>query len=399
MKKPEILSPAGNLEKLKFAFEYGADAVYCSGRNYGLRAYAGNLSEGEIKEGVKIAAEKGKKLYVTVNVFPRNNELKNIEKHLAFLNDIKADGVIVSDPGVFKIAKDAAPNVPIHVSVQANNMNYSAAEAWRDMGAKRVVLARELSSGEIGEITGKAPGLETEIFVHGAVCVSYSGRCLLSNYLAGRDANRGQCAQPCRWKYYLTEEKRPGEYMPVFEDDRGAYILNAKDLNLLSELDRFMEAGVDSFKIEGRMKSVYYTAITAAVYKKAVELYAEGKKPGKELFEELNNVSHREYTTGFYFDDGQNTENYESSDYITGKRFAGFAVSSGKGGAEFEIKHSFKINDKVGVFTPSAESFEAEVVSIKDNEGIETIKAAQNKRYTIDFKSEKYIQKYSLLRI
>lgn len=260
IKKPELLAPAGNLEKLKMAILYGADAVYLGGKRFGLRAYGGNFSKEEMIEGVKFAHERGRKVYVTANIFPHNNDINEILPYLQELVEVRVDAVLVSDIGLFMLIKNEVPNLEVHISTQANNTNWRAVKAWQDLGAERVVLARELSFAEIKEIREKTD-VELEMFVHGAMCISYSGRCLISNYLTGRDSNRGACTQPCRWKYNLTEEKRPGQFFPVTEDENGTYFFNSKDMCLLPYLKDIIECGVDSLKIEGRMKSIHYVAV------------------------------------------------------------------------------------------------------------------------------------------
>lgn len=272
MKKPELLAPAGNMEKLKMALLYGADAVYLGGKAFGLRAFGGNFTNEELQEAVDFAHKLGKKIYVTVNIFPHNSDIAKLPAYLTFLNEIKVDAILVADLGVFTLAKEYAPDVELHISTQANNTNWAAVNAWAELGARRVVLAREMSLEEIKEIREKC-SVELEMFVHGAMCISYSGRCLMSNYLTGRDANRGSCAQPCRWNYALVEEKRPGQYFPVLEDERGTYIFNSKDMCLLPYLPDVIASGVDSLKIEGRMKSVHYAASVVKAYREAIDSY------------------------------------------------------------------------------------------------------------------------------
>ena len=301
-KKPELLAPAGNMEKLKMAVLYGADAVYLGGEAYGLRAQGGNFSRGELAEAARFVHARGKKLYVTVNVYPHNEELEDLPEYLSFLRDVGADAILVSDLGVFFIAKETAPDLPVHVSTQANTVNYAAAEAWARLGAERVVLAREVPLSDIREIRRRS-SVELEMFIHGAMCISYSGRCLMSNYFTGRDANRGNCAQACRWRYALMEESRPGQYFPVEEDARGAYIFNSKDLCLMPHLAEVIESGVDSLKIEGRMKSVHYAASVTKAYRMAIDAYfAAPEKFAVDTawMEELDKVSHRAYTDGFF---------------------------------------------------------------------------------------------------
>lgn len=402
MHKPEILSPAGTMEKLRFALAYGADAVYCSGKNFGLRAYAGNFTDAELEQAVKETHAAGKKIYVTVNSFSRNGELNAVSKHLAYLQEIKADAAIISDLGVLSCAKKSAPKLPVHVSVQANTVNYMTVEQWRGLGAKRVVLARELSFDEIKEIRQRVKDVELEIFVHGAMCMSYSGRCVLSNYLTGRDANRGECTQPCRWSYRLEEEKRPGEYMDVTEDEKGTYIFNSKDLCCATFLEKFMEIGIDSFKIEGRMKSAHYAAVTSAVYSRIRDDYYSA--PAKYSFDprlmaELEKVSHREYFSGFYFPQGGTRQNTKTSDYMSESRMLAVAEKgAGKEGLSVDVKGSFKVGDTVEIFSPGAKSAAAEVKSLINSEGAQEVYAKQDKKYTVVFTGTIDVPEFSIIR-
>ena len=288
---PELLAPAGNLEKLKIAFEYGADAVYIGGEEFSLRVAADNFTNDEIKQGIDFAKKLNKKVYLTANVIPHNNDIDEYAKFLTEVRDIGLDAVILSDLGMFGVTKEIAPELDIHISTQANNVNYKSADMWYNMGAKRVILAREMSLAEISQIRERTnPELELEAFVHGAMCISYSGRCLLSNYMAGRDGNGGACAHPCRWKYYLMEEKRPGEYMPVFENERGTFIYNSKDLCMIEHIDKLIQSGLTSFKIEGRVKSEFYVATVVAAYRRAIDAYMQDPvtwKPDPSLYAEL----------------------------------------------------------------------------------------------------------------
>jgi len=329
MKKVELLSPAGNYEKLETVYHYGADAAYIGGKILNLRAFSKNFEDEELEMAVKLARKLQKKLFVTLNAIPHNSELELLPDYVNYLESLEVDGVIISDSGVFNIVKRIS-NLPLIVSTQASNTNWASVAMWRDLGAKRIILARELSLREISEIREKVPDVEIEVFIHGAMCVSISGRCLLSNYLTGRDANRGQCTQPCRWKYHLMEEKRPGEYFPVFEDERGTYIMNSKDLCTIDFLDKIIETGVDSLKIEGRMKSSYYAGVTTKVYRQAIDSYYN-KEYTKELLnslkKELESVSHREYTSGFYFNKpDENSQNYKTSSYVRNYKFVGKVI-------------------------------------------------------------------------
>lgn len=300
MKKVELLAPAGNMEKFKMAVHYGADAVFLGGKMFNLRAGSNNFSDEELIEAVNYAHERGRRVYVTLNIIPHNDELEELPDYVKFLEKIGVDGVIVADLGVFQVVKENT-NLNISISTQASNTNWRSVKMWKDMGAKRVVLAREISLENIAEIRQKVPDVELEVFIHGAMCMAISGRCLLSNYMTGRDANRGDCAQACRWKYSLVEETRPGESMPVFEDEHGTYIFNSKDLCTIEMLDKILDIGVDSLKIEGRMKGIYYVSNAVKVYKDALNSYYSGKyEYNPKWREELESISNRSYTEGFY---------------------------------------------------------------------------------------------------
>ncbi|WP_286033544.1 peptidase U32 family protein [Fusobacterium necrogenes] len=311
MKKVELLAPVGNMEKFKMALHYGADAVFLGGKMFNLRAGSNNLSDEELEYAVNYAHERGKKVYLTLNVIPHNQELDLLPDYIKFLDKIGIDGVIVADLGVFQIVKENS-NIPISVSTQASNTNWRSVKMWKDLGAKRVVLAREISLDNIAEIRAKVPDIELEVFVHGAMCMAISGRCLLSNYMTSRDANRGDCSQACRWKYNLVEETRPGEYMPVYEDEHGTYIFNSKDLCTIEIIDKILDLGVDSLKIEGRMKGIYYVANAVKVYRDAIDSYYSGNyKYNPKWLEELESTSNRGYTKGFYLEKaGVESQNY-----------------------------------------------------------------------------------------
>ena len=305
MKRPELLAPSGNLEKLKIAVIYGADAVYLGGENFGLRAGAKNFTLEQLAEGIKFAHDRGKRVYLTLNIIPHNEDLVGLPEYVAKIKALDLDALIISDPGVLKIVKNIIPGMEVHLSTQASTTNYAAVNFWYEQGVRRVILARELSLEEIEEIIKKSPpDMKIETFVHGAMCISYSGRCLLSNYMVGRDANRGNCAQSCRWRYYLMEETRPGEYFPVYEDERGTYIFNSKDLCMIEHLPLLIKAGISAFKIEGRMKSSYYVATVVKAYRDLIDSYL--LKPDESFYnekwlDEIKKVSHRYFTTGFYF--------------------------------------------------------------------------------------------------
>ncbi len=311
MKKVELLAPAGNIEKMEMAFHYGADAVFLGGKAFNLRAGSNNFSDEELTKTVEYAHSLGKKVYVTLNVIPHNEELEDLPEYVKFLESINVDGVIVADLGVFQIVKQNS-NLSISVSTQASNTNWRSVKMWKDLGARRVVLAREISLDNIAEIRAKVPDIELEVFVHGAMCMAISGRCLLSNYMTGRDANRGDCAQACRWKYNLVEETRPGEYMPVYEDEHGTYIFNSRDLCTIEIIDKILDLGVDSLKIEGRMKGIYYVANAVKVYRDAIDSYYSGNyQYNPKWLEELESTSNRSYTKGFYLGRaGVESQNY-----------------------------------------------------------------------------------------
>lgn len=374
MKKPEILSPAGNLEKLKTAVDFGADAVYLGGSKLNLRAFADNFSNSELEEGIKYAHDRNRKAYVTLNVFPHNEDLEGLEDYLKELYNLGVDAAIVSDPGIIMTAREVVPGLELHLSTQANNVNYKSAIFWHRQGIARVVLARELSMKEITDLRNNTPEeLEIEAFVHGSMCMSYSGRCLLSNYLTGRDSNRGACAQPCRYKYYLTEEKRPGEYYQVIEDDKGSYIMNSKDLCMIEYIPELVAAGITSFKIEGRMKSSFYVAEVTKAYREALDSFWENPKEykfKKKWLEDLNKVSHRQYYTGFYFDD-HNKQVYESSSYLRSHDIVGIVRSydDEKKAAVIEQRNKVFEGDKAEVLRPVGGDFEITFRDIRNMEG------------------------------
>lgn len=402
MQKPELLAPAGNLEKLKFAVIYGADAIYLGGKNFGLRAFAGNFELEEIKEGVKFAHQHGVKVYVTINIFPHNTDLEGLVEYLLALQKIGVDAVICADPGVFKIAQDTVPYMPIHISTQANNVNWASAQFWYEHGAERIVLARELSLSEIKEIKTKVP-IEIEAFVHGAMCISYSGRCLLSNYMADRDANRGECAQACRWNYNLVEEKRPGEYYPILEDERGTYVFNSQDLCLLNHMDELIEAGINSFKIEGRMKSSYYVATVLRAYRQVIDGCFSSNKASKDINywrEELEKISHRPYTTGFYFGKpGHSGLTLESSSYIRPYDFVGVVLDYDEttGLATIEQRNRFSVGEKVEFFGPQCNDFNQIITEMIDDEG-NNIEVAPHPRQKLKIPVKQKVFPYDLLR-
>lgn len=402
MKKPELLAPAGNMEKLKMALLYGADAVYLGGKAFGLRAFGGNFTNEELQEAVDFAHKLGKKIYVTVNIFPHNSDIAKLPAYLTFLNEIKVDAVLVADLGVFTLAKEYAPDVELHISTQANNTNWAAVNAWAELGASRVVLAREMSLEEVKEIREKC-SVELEMFVHGAMCISYSGRCLMSNYLTGRDANRGSCAQPCRWNYALVEEKRPGQYFPVLEDERGTYIFNSKDMCLLPYLPDVIASGVDSLKIEGRMKSVHYAASVVKAYREAIDSYfaaPEQFEVKQEWVEELDKVSHRAYTTGFYY--GRPTEKdqiYGTSSYTQTSDFVGLVLDYDEktGFATVEQRNNMKVGQEIEIFQPHLAGYRQILQEMYNDEG-EAIQVAPHPQQIVKIRMDRPVEPYGILR-
>lgn len=402
LKKPELLAPAGNMEKMKMALLYGADAVYLGGKTFGLRAFGGNFSQEELKEAMVFAHQLGKKVYVTVNIFPHNEDLKELPAYLRYLYSIGTDAVLVADLGVFMLARKIVPGLPIHISTQANNTNWASVNAWSDLGAKRVVLAREMSLAEIREIRQKCP-VDLEMFVHGAMCISYSGRCLLSSYFTGRDANRGSCAQPCRWQYQLVEEKRPGQYFPIEEDERGTYILNSKDMCLLPYLPEVIASGIDSLKIEGRMKSVHYVASVVKAYRLAIDHYfaaPDSFSIQQEWLDELEKVSHRAYTTGFYFHRPASEDQiYGNSSYIQTSDFVGLVLQydADTGWAVVEQRNHMRCGQEIEVFQPSQPAFRQKLAVMQDELG-SPIETAPHPQQIVRIKMVQPVEPYSILR-
>lgn len=345
--KSELLAPAGSLEKLKVAFLYGADAVYVGGKNFSLRQYADNFTAEELAEGIDYAHERQKKVYVAVNIFAKNADFPEAEKYFKFLERIGADAVLITDPGLIALCKKTAPGLEIHLSTQANTLNKYAVRFWAEQGVKRVVLARELGYEEIKEIAEYNPDVEIECFVHGAMCVSYSGRCLLSNYLSERNANRGKCVQACRWRYELTAYGRDGDKLELTEDERGAYILNSRDLNLLKELNKLSEAGVKSFKIEGRMKTVYYLATVVNAYRRAMD---GGDLNVSEA--ELTKINHRAYTKAYFYGENDKTLNYDEGQEQGEYEFAAWVIGYEDGTALVEMRNRFAVGDELEVLSP-----------------------------------------------
>ena len=369
MKKIELLSPAGDMERLKMAVLYGADAVYLAGTDFGMRSFAGNFSPEELPKAVEFAHSHGVKVHVTVNTMPRNDEICRLPAHLEMLQSAGVDALIVADMGAFSLAGKYAPQCDRHISTQQSIANYECATAWYDLGATRVVLARELCLDEIAEIRAKTPKeLEIETFGHGAMCVSYSGRCLLSNYMTGRDSNRGACAQPCRYQYALMEEKRPGEYFPVFEDDKGTYILNSRDMCTIDHIGALTEAGIDCIKIEGRAKSAYYAAIVTGAYRHVIDDLAEGRSVDPVWRDEVEKISHRVYSTGFYF--GHPGQYTEHSRYIREYQVAAIVQSCDENGlALCSLRNKFMTGEELEIVGPDLRPFPVTIPQMQDLDG------------------------------
>lgn len=356
MNKVELLAPAGNFSKLKTAIYYGADAVYIGGKNFSLRALSDNFTDDEIADAVIYAHARNVKIYVTVNIFARNNDFEKAAAYFRFLYNAGVDAVLITDIGLIDLCKEVAPGLSIHLSTQANTLNKYSVKAWQNYGLKRVVLARELSLGEVGEIHSFVPGMELETFVHGAMCISYSGRCLLSNYLNGRDANRGECVQACRWSYELRERNKGGEYYPIEEDGRGTYILNSKDLNMINHIDELIAAGVVSLKIEGRMKSEYYLATVVNAYRRAIdEYYKIGDKYKKNtmFYDELTKTNHRAFTTAFNLGKNPDTINLQDSQSAGSKQFAAIVTDCVDDVVTVEMRNRFRRGDVLEILSPS----------------------------------------------
>ncbi len=384
---PELLLPASCLEVLKVAVHYGADAVYIGGNEFGLRAKAKNFSPAEMEEGIRFCHDRGKKVYVTVNILAHNEDLEGAGRYLKELSTLKPDGLIISDPGIFSMARALCPEIDLHISTQANNTNYETFRFWHQLGAKRVVSARELSMKELTELRAKIPPeLEVETFVHGAMCISYSGRCLLSNFFTGRDANRGECTHPCRWNYAVMEESRPGEYLPVFENERGTFLFNSRDLNMIGFLPKLLEAGIDSFKIEGRMKTALYVATVARTYRNAMKDLAVSEQLYREHLsqyeEELNYCTHRPYGTGFFFGKpGTDAQIYSESTYEKGATYLGMVKDLCDNGALImEQKNKFSVGETVEIMKPDGRNIFAEVMSIRSEDGTEMLSAPHPKQ-------------------
>ena len=376
MRRPELLIPASSLEVLKIAVIYGADAVYIGGEAFGLRAKAKNFSMEEIREGIAFAHAHDVKVYITANILAHNGDLDGVREYFAELREIKPDALIISDPGVYMIAKEVCPEIERHISTQANNTNYGTYRFWYEQGAKRVVSARELSLAEIKEIRANIPDdLEIETFIHGAMCISYSGRCLLSNYFTGRDANQGACTHPCRWKYAVVEEKRPGEYLPVYENERGTYIFNSKDLCMIEHIPELMESGIDSFKIEGRMKTALYVATVARTYRRAIDDYKQSPELYREHMawyqEQISNCTYRQFTTGFFFGKpSDEAQIYDNNTYVKEYTYLGIVGEQNEEGLyRIEQRNKFSVGESIEVMKPDGANITVTVQRIVDEEG------------------------------
>ncbi len=374
---PELLMPAGSLEVLKIALRFGADACYIGGEAFGLRAKAKNFSPEEMREAIAFAHGMGKKVYVTANILAHNRDLEGVREYFREMKTMRPDALIISDPGVFQIEREVCPEIPVHISTQANNVNYGTYRFWQSLGASRVVTGRELSLEEIREIRAHIPDdFEIETFVHGAMCISYSGRCLLSNYLTGRDANQGACTHPCRWKYYLMEETRPGEYMPVEENERGTFIFNSKDLCMIEHIPDLIGAGIDSFKVEGRMKSALYVATVARAYRKAIDDWlkdpAEYERNLGWYRQEVSRCTNRQYTTGFFYGrPGADAQIYTDSTYVKEGTYLGhLGAMRGDGAFLMEQKNKFLVGEEISLLKPNGETVTAAVAAMEDEEGL-----------------------------
>ena len=404
MRKTELLIPAGSLEVLKTAVMYGADAVYFGGEAFGLRAKAKNFSKEDMIEGIAFAHAHGVRVYITANILAHNQDLEGVEQYFKELGKIRPDALIISDPGVFSIAKRILPDMEIHISTQANNTNYATYQFWYGLGAKRVVSARELSLKEIREIRDRIPeDMEIESFIHGAMCISYSGRCLLSNYFTGRDANQGACTHPCRWKYSIVEETRPGEYLPVYENERGTFIFNSKDLCMVEHIPEMIEAGIDSFKIEGRMKTALYVATVTRAYRQAIDDYQEDPKKYQSRLswyrEEIAKCTNREFTTGFYFGKpGSDAQIYDNNTYRKDYTYLGTIHEiDERGFGRIEQKNKFSVGETIELMRPDGSNIELCVKGIYDEEG-NAVESAPHPRQILYVDLGIELKEYDILR-
>ena len=405
MRKTELLIPASNLEVLKTAVVFGADAVYIGGEAFGLRAKAKNFTLDDMREGIAFAHERGVKVYVTANILAHNYDLEGARKYFGELKEIKPDALIISDPGMFTLAKEVCPEIEIHISTQANNTNYLTYDFWYKMGATRVVSARELSLAEIKQIREHIPDdMEIESFIHGAMCISYSGRCLLSNYFTGRDANHGACTHPCRWKYAVVEESRPGEYLPVYENERGTYIFNSKDLCMIEYIPEILDAGIDSLKIEGRMKTALYVATVARTYRKALDDFMESEEKYRENMDwykaEIGKCTYRQFTTGFYFGKpDENTQIYNSNTYINEYIYLGICSEiNEKGMVRIEQRNKFCVGDVIEIMKPNGDNVLTRVLAMYDEEG-EAMDSCPHPKQVVYLQLDKLPDVYDILRV
>lgn len=403
-KKVELLAPAGDMERLETAIKFGANAVFLAGDSFGLRANAKNFDQDELTKAVKLAHDNNVRVHVTMNILPHDDDMTGLVEYLEFLDSIKVDALIISDPGIFSLAKEHT-DIDLHISTQASVTNSATVKFWHDMGAKRVILARELSFEEIKEVKKNAPeDMEIECFIHGAMCISYSGRCLLSNYMTGRDANRGDCAQSCRWKYSIQEETRPGEYYPIEEDGKGGtFIMNSKDLCLIDEIDKLIEAGIDSFKIEGRMKTAFYVATVIRSYRQAIDSYYAGtfnEEVAKKYYDEITKASHRHFTKAFFYNKPDSSAQiYENSSYIRNYDFIGTVLDYDKETkiATIEQRNRFFLGDKIEIFSNSPDFYELEIDNMKNKKG-EDIEVANQPKEEIFIKIDLPLEKGDMLR-
>ena len=405
MKKPELLIPASSLEVLKTAVIFGADAVYIGGEAFGLRAKAKNFTKEEMAEGIAFAHAHGVRVHVTANILAHNYDLEGAKEYFKELKEMKPDALIIADPGMFMLAKEICPEIDIHVSTQANNTNYMTYRFWYQQGAKRVVSARELSLSEIKEIRSKIPeNMEIESFIHGAMCISYSGRCLLSSYFTGRDANQGACTHPCRWKYAVVEEKRPGEYLPVYENERGTYIFNSKDLCMIEHIPELVDAGIDSFKIEGRMKTALYVATVARTYRHAIDDYLESEEKYHDNMkwyqEEIAKCTYRQFTTGFYFGKpNENTQIYDNNTYVNEYIYLGIIGSLEENGrARIEQRNKFCTGDEIEIMKPDGRNIPVKVLRMYNEDGDE-VESCPHSKQMIDVVLSQMPERYDILRV
>lgn len=408
MRRPELLIPASSLEVLKIAVIYGADAVYIGGEAFGLRAKAKNFSMEEMREGIRFAHDHEVKVYVTANILAHNDDLEGVREYFkeldSFAKEEKPDALIIADPGVFMIAKEVCPDIERHISTQANNTNYETYRFWYGLGAKRVVSARELSLNEIKELRANIPDdLEIETFIHGAMCISYSGRCLLSNYFTGRDANQGACTHPCRWKYSIVEETRPNEYMPVYENERGTYIFNSKDLCMIEHIPELMESGIDSFKIEGRMKTALYVATVARTYRKAIDDYKVSPELYKKnlpwYLDQISNCTYRQFTTGFFFGKpSDEAQIYDNNTYLKEYMYLGIVGEQNEEGLyRIEQRNKFSVGEEIEIMKPDGENLTVTVKRIVDEDGAD-MESAPHPKQVLYIDLGHPLEKYDILR-